>query len=137
MDDNPYASPTAAVRPQRGSAWVAQVGIVAALLVLQGLAECGAALLLLYLWKKSLLSVGAVLVVFALGALKVFAGTRNLQYRNRGLGVIALFTGLLSLLPCFCLPSALAIMVYGLVVYQHRNVKRAFAARQAETGIPR
>ncbi len=67
------------------------------------------------------------LVILACGILKVVAGIRNLRYRGRTLGIIACFSGLgMFLGGCYCLPTAIALMVYGLVVYFNGDVARAF-----------
>jgi hypothetical protein len=72
-------------------------------------------------------AVAIICLVLVLAILKIVAGARNYRRHNRGLGILALAVGPLSVLTFFCLPSALAIMVYGLVVYCHHDVKRAFA----------
>ena len=38
--------------------------------------------------------------------------------------------GIASVFTCFGLPSALAIMLYGPIVYFHRDVKQAFSVAQ-------
>lgn len=100
---------------------------MATLLIIQGVSECGVGLLLLYQWKKSASTVAIVTLVFILGVLKIVAGARNYQYRSRALGVVALVMAPLSVFTIFCLPSAMVILIYGLVVYLNRDVKRVFA----------
>ncbi len=100
---------------------------MAVLLLIQGVFECGIGLLLIYQWKTSVLAVTIILLVFILGSLKIVAGARNYRYRNRALGIVALAVAPLSIFTFFCLPSAMVIMVYGLVVYLNRDVKRVFA----------
>ncbi len=100
---------------------------MAALLLIQGVFECGIGFLLIYQWKTSVLAVTIILLVFILGGLKIVAGARNYRYRNRALGIVSLAVAPLSIFTFFCLPSAMVIMVYGLVVYLNRDVKRVFA----------
>jgi hypothetical protein len=87
-------------------------------------------LLLIYQWAKSALAVFIICLVFGLAILKIVAGTLNYQRHSRILGIVALGVAPLSLFTFFCVPSALAIMLYGLVVYCHRDVKRAFAVAE-------
>lgn len=125
--NNPYASPVTVSRIERPSIWPPQVRVVAVLLLIQGFFECAVGFLLLYQWTKSVLSVAIIGLVFVLGILKIVAGVRNFQRRSRILGIIAISVAPLSVFTLFCAPSALVIMVYGLVVYLHCDVKLAFA----------
>ena len=64
--------------------------------------------------------------VVALGVLHSVAGFRVMLYRNRILGLIALFSNVLVLLTCYCTLTALGMMVYGLIVMFQPDVTRAF-----------
>jgi hypothetical protein len=85
---------------------------------------------------KTAFAIAYICLAISFGALKILAGVHNYQRRNRALGLIALGTAPLSVLTFICVPSALAIMVYGLIVYLHRDVKRAFAPHLALFGVP-
>ncbi len=74
-----------------------------------------------------------VLVLVA-GGLKIFAGVKNMKFRSRTLGIVALSSGALTILSCYCLPTALALMVFGLVVYLNDESTRAF--QMGEEGTP-
>jgi hypothetical protein len=50
-------------------------------------------------------------------------------YIGRVLGVVSLVIGLASTLTCVCLPTSVALCVYGFVVYMNQDVRRAFALR--------
>ncbi len=128
--DNPYASPPVAAQPEHASGWTTHARIVAMLLLVEGVGECAVGMLLIYQWTKSAPTIFIICLVFLLAILKIVAGIRNCQRRNRILGIVALGVAPLSLFTFFCVPSALAIMVYGLVVYCHRDVKRAFAVSE-------
>jgi len=74
---------------------------------------------------------GAIYVVMGLvtlvGAiLKIVAGARNVKYRSRTLGFIALGSALLSFASCYCMPTALALAIYGIIVYVNDRSARAF-----------
>jgi hypothetical protein len=58
--------------------------------------------------------------------LRIIAGIRNLRYRGRGLGITAMFVGLLSGLTCYCGPTSLGVLIYGLIVYFNEQTARAF-----------
>jgi hypothetical protein len=58
--------------------------------------------------------------------LRIIAGIRNLRYRGRGLGITALFVGGLSMATCYCAPTSLGVMIYGLIVYFNESTARAF-----------
>jgi hypothetical protein len=60
------------------------------------------------------------------GLLHLVAGLRNVQYRGRNLGVAALSLGLATFPICICLPTALVLGVYGLVVYLQPSSVEAF-----------
>ena len=106
------------------------------LLAFQGMLELGAGCLLVYQWKRSFLAVAIIVLVFVLALLKVVAGIRNFGYRNRVLGILALASSPLNVFTCFCFPSGLVILVYGLVVYCHREASRAFASRRRADSAP-
>lgn len=65
-------------------------------------------------------------VVLLVGVLNVIAGYRVTTMRNRVLGLIALFTNVVALITCYCAPTAIAMMVYGLIVLFQPDVTRAF-----------
>jgi hypothetical protein len=60
------------------------------------------------------------------GVLKLTAGFRNYRYRGRTLGIVAMISGLLTLFGCYCFPTALALLIYGLIVYFDRQTVYAF-----------
>jgi hypothetical protein len=67
------------------------------------------------------------------GLLKVVAGRLNSRYRARSVGMAALLSGPVALGTVACFPTALALTAYGLWVYSHPAVRRAFALRAAGT----
>ena len=60
---------------------------------------------------------GLAVLLLAAAALKITAGLRNHAYRSRPLGLVALASGVVSLLTCACAPTGLALLVYGMRVY--------------------
>lgn len=65
-------------------------------------------------------------MVLALGVLNTVGGVRVLQFRNRVLGLVALFSNILVLMSCYCALTAIGMMVYGLIVMFNSDVVRAF-----------
>lgn len=64
---------------------------------------------------------------FLPGILQIFAGLSNLRLKNRILGLFALLGGLVAVATCYCLPTAVALGVYGLVIYFNESAVKAFA----------
>jgi hypothetical protein len=60
------------------------------------------------------------------GLLRVYAGIQNFRFRGRTLGLVSFFVGLISMMACYCAPTSIAILVYGLIVYLNPAVKAAF-----------
>jgi hypothetical protein len=77
-------------------------------------------------------TVGGVLVLTA-GVLNVIAGIRSLKFRGRALALTALFFNIIPLFTCYCLPTSLGLMIYGLIVFFNADVARAF--RLAAEGV--
>ncbi|MCI0458139.1 MAG: hypothetical protein L0Z62_14340 [Gemmataceae bacterium] len=64
------------------------------------------------------------------GVLHLVAGIRNLSYRGRTLGLVALFLGLVSIGTCYCAPTTIGLTIYGLIVYFNAQSIRAFELGQ-------
>jgi hypothetical protein len=149
--DNPYEAPHMAVGPPtRPSKMVGHVPVVAILMMVQGgleilmglLYSSMAAIMPFALEKQAehggqqapiqikwMLYVYAALglVVFVAAGIKIFAGWQNYRYRGRIIGFVALGSCCASLLGCYCFPTALALAIYGLIVYINDDVSKAFA----------
>ncbi len=66
------------------------------------------------------------LVGLVAGILHIIAGIRNLSYRGRTLGIVALIAGGLSVGTIYCAPTTIGLMIYGLIVYFSADGRRAF-----------
>lgn len=77
---------------------------------------------------------GLAVTLLAVAVLHIVAGFRNWKFRGRVLGFIALASGLLTVFTCYCLPLAVGLGIYGLIVYLNGPVSEAF--RMGETGCP-
>ncbi len=78
---------------------------------------------------------GAGWAIVLIGLLQLHAGARNYSFRRRKLGIAALAAGAALTLTCYCAPTALALAVYGLIVYCNRGAAAAFA--MGEQGVAR
>ena len=65
-----------------------------------------------------------------IGVLRVIAGILGVQYRGRVLGLCTHIGGILVIATLYCIPTALALGIYGCVVYFNRDVVQAFRMRQ-------
>ena len=66
-------------------------------------------------------------LLLGVGGLNIVAGIKNLKYRGRTLGITALSLGGLAIFGCYCAPTAIGLLIYGLIIYLNQDVSRAFA----------
>lgn len=69
-------------------------------------------------------------LILTSGVLNILAGVRIRRFQNRPLAMLALITNALYMVSFFslpCLPSALVLMIFGLVVMLNQDVRRTFA----------
>ena len=159
---NPYESPSDVRHEMSASpgqpvatGLVGHVKVVAILMIVQAVLEILMGLLLIALgvfmnvifeaqqmqvrqapappvWIFTLIYGGLGILVLVSGILLLMAAIKNLKYRGRTLGIVALGCAAISLFTCYCAPTAIGLMIYGLIVYLNQDVARAFAAAEAE-----
>ena len=83
--------------------------------------------------------IGGVYLVIGLavllgGGLRFYAGLQNFRYRKRVLGIVSLVCGLVSMIGCYCAPTGIAMLIYGLIVYLNPAVQAAF--EMGDKGVP-
>ncbi|MHB8972444.1 MAG: hypothetical protein ACYC3X_21240 [Pirellulaceae bacterium] len=83
------------------------------------------------LWVVAAVYGGLGIVMLVAAGLHVFAGIRNARFRSRTLGLCALFGGMVTVFTCYCLPTAICLMVYGLYTYLNPETTQAFAMGEA------
>lgn len=76
---------------------------------------------------------GLGLAHLIVGGLNIYAGYRNYRYRSKVLGIVALSSGLLTVIFCYCFPTALALMIYGLIIYLDGGVSQAFQRAESRS----
>lgn len=152
--ENPYQSPqSAGAEPAAaaGGGLARQIPVVAILLMVQGGLEVlmggffvvFGGTMAMYAQQEAVrpgMAMGGVSGAMGgagliAGLLHVVAGWQNYFFRKRWLGVAALFTGLGSLFTCYCFPTSVLLMVYGLIVYF--SARSSWAFRCGQTGMPR
>ena len=69
---------------------------------------------------------GIALLVLCVGGLRFYAGWRNYQLRNRVLGIVALSVGAITAFTCYCAPTSIALLIFGLIVFANGPVAAAF-----------
>lgn len=57
------------------------------------------------------------------GILQLAAGTQLIRMRGRGLALVALCSGLVTLFGCYCMPTSIAVMIFGMIVLNDPAVK--------------
>ena len=68
------------------------------------------------------------------GLFQITAGIANLRLKGRTFGIVALVAGMLSVGTCYCTPTAVALLVYGLIVYLNETTRQVFAlGREGKT----
>ena len=75
---------------------------------------------------------GMAIAALVAAVLHIAAGIRNYRFRGRRLGIVALAGGTLSLFTFYCLPTAIGLGIWGLIVYLDDEVREAF--RMGEAG---
>lgn len=139
-----------AAHPGGDRGLIGHVPIVALLLIAQGVSEilfgvfCCAFAALVYWGPEEELAgmrgLGVLLAAISVpclivGMLRIIAGLFNYRYRRRGLGIIALACGLFAIITGYCAPTAIALAIYGLIVYVNEPVVMAF--QMGDSGRPR
>lgn len=68
------------------------------------------------------------------GGLQIYAGIQNLWLKGHTLGVVAISAGVMSIGTCYCIPTALGLLIYGLIIYLNQTTKIAFQlAKEGQT----
>ncbi len=82
--------------------------------------------------EKTVLTIVSVIylilgiLVLIVGILNIVAGIRCLRFRGRTLAIVALFSNIVSAVTCYCAPTSIALMVYGLIVLFNGEVAEGF-----------
>lgn len=83
-----------------------------------------------FFWLMAAMYGALGLAVLTGGILRLAACVQNFRFQGRTLGFVSLIGGMASVLSCYCAPTAIAILVYGLIVLLNPAVTMAFAMRR-------
>lgn len=78
-------------------------------------------------WILGVVYGGMGLLMMIVGGVTGYSGWRTFQFRSRTLAIVSLCTGLLSVFTCYCAPTGIALMIYGLIVMLNPSVRDGFA----------
>lgn len=86
------------------------------------------------LWIAGAVYLGIGLVALSSGILRIVAGVQNYRFRSRVLGLISIIVGVAPVFTCYCAPTAIGMLVYGLIIHLDPAVVAAF--RMVAEGKP-
>src|SRR5262245_46506253 len=86
------------------------------------------------LWIMGIVYLAIGLVVLACGILRIVAGVQNYRFKGRMLGLISIIVGVVPVFTCYCAPTAIGLLVFGLIIHLDAAVTAAFEmANQGKT----
>jgi len=72
--------------------------------------------------------------LFISGILRVASAWQNYHFRGRILSLVSIIVGMATLFSCYCAPTAIGLLVYGLILHLNPAVSAAFEmGRQGRT----
>ena len=87
------------------------------------------------IWIMAAVYIAMGAPVFIGGVVRIVAAYQNYQYKARTLGFVSFILGMSSVLSCYCAPTAIGVLVYGLIIYLNPAVTAAFQmSRQGKSG---
>src|SRR4051812_40746413 len=67
-------------------------------------------------WIFGAIYLGIGLVALASGILRIGAGFQNYRLKSRVLGLVSITVGVAPVFTCYCTPTAIGMLVYGLII---------------------
>jgi hypothetical protein len=161
FQDQVYAAPPPGHVGAGGYGWVSQVRVVSVLNCVQGGLEICVGLFFVGIgfaapfileldaannpgakpmpaearWIMPLVYGGLGSPVLLAGLLRIYAGIQNYRFRGRILGITSYILGMASIFVCYCAPTGIAVLIYGLIVQLNPAVVAAFEmGKQGMTG---
>lgn len=68
----------------------------------------------------------AGLTLIAIAVLTIVCGVRTLRFRGRVMSIVMLCIGMVTMFTCYCMPTQLALSIYGMIVLLNGPVVMAF-----------
>jgi hypothetical protein len=60
------------------------------------------------------------------GIMQIYSGFKTYQFQKRTLAIVSVCSGMATVLTCYCSVTAIALMIYGLIVLLDQSVREAF-----------
>jgi hypothetical protein len=79
-----------------------------------------------FFWLMAAFYLAIGIPVLISGVVRIIAAIRNYRFRGRTLGMVSIILGLSTMLSCNCAPTAVGLLVYGLILFMNPAVKVAF-----------
>ena len=73
------------------------------------------------------------LAIFIAAVLRIWSGIAGFKFKRRKMAIFASVLGMTSALTMYCSVFSIGMLIYGLIIYLDRNVKRAY--EMAEQGM--
>ena len=78
------------------------------------------------MWVVAGIYLAIGLPVLLTGILRIIAGVQNYRFKGRTLSLVSIIGGMATLLSCYCAPTAVGLLVYGLILHLNPGVRAAF-----------
>jgi hypothetical protein len=78
------------------------------------------------LWFAGAIYLGIGVVALVSGILRIIAGIQNYRLKSRVLGLVSVIVGVAPIFTCYCAPTAIGMLVYGLIIHLDPAVVAAF-----------
>jgi hypothetical protein len=69
------------------------------------------------------------------GLINIMGGIPMMRYRYRTFVIVALFSNVATFASCYCLPTSLGLMIWGLIVMFQKDVAEAFTMGAAGISV--
>lgn len=79
-----------------------------------------------FLWGVAIFYFVIGALVLASGILRLVAAYKNYGFRGRTLGMVSMIMGMCTMLTCYCAPTAIGVLIYGLILFLNPAVRAAF-----------
>ena len=78
------------------------------------------------MWFLAGLYLAIGIPVLISGILRIVAGVQNYRFKGRTLSLVSIIVGMATLFSCYCAPTAMGLLVYGLILHLNPAVSAAF-----------
>jgi hypothetical protein len=79
-----------------------------------------------FMWVIGGIYLGIGIVALVSGIIRIVAGVQNYRLKSRVLGLVSIIVGVAPVFTCYCAPTAIGMLVYGLIINLDPAVVTAF-----------